>query len=268
MRDVIFLAIGALFGLGTTVMAAAAPLYFPNSPPWLIHAAFWSGIALMALMVLDGGLMFFWGGPGPRLGPGAIINVALMAMTAALIWHYSPAQFAPQQALPGFTASALIRLYDTPEAKNRYIFDLATSDGAKAAFYLSASEQFTYSITDTNGVSYNLEIPIGNSGIPIDRYIFLYCEAGVSENSTVVRVMIDAKEIRRRVYDFPISLGKKDWTKFTVGADNQGQHNSPFKIAMFSAGHTTFLDAQVKDMFVIFTKYLKDTGSDIRTGTQ
>lgn len=266
LKEIILLAIGGIFGLGATLMAAAGPFYFPNTPSWVMHAAFWGGLALMGLMAVDTGLMFLWRDAGPKLGPGIVINVALAAIGGALIWHYSPVYLLSAESLEGFTASAFVRLYDTPEVKKRYIFDMATTDGAKASFYLSASGLFTYSITDTHGASYNLEIPVGTGGIPIDRYVYLYCEAGVDDESTIVRVMIDAKEVRRRVYDFPIDLGKKDWKKFTIGADNEDQNNAPFKIAMFSAGHTTFSNIDVKNMFVIFSQYLKDVGSGIRTG--
>jgi hypothetical protein len=266
LKEILLLAIGGIFGLGATLMAAAGPFYFPNTAPWVIHAAFWGGLALMGLMILDAGLMFLWRDAGPKLGPGIVINLAIAAIVGALVWHYSPADFAKAKNLEGFTASALVRLYDTPEAKNRYIFDLVTTDGAKVSFYLSASGLFTYSITDTHGAAYNLEIPVGNNGIPIDRYVYLYCEAGVDDDSTVVRVMIDAKEVRRRVYDFPIDLGKKDWKQFTIGADNKGQNNAPFKIAMFTVGHTTLSNTDVKNMLVIFSQYLKDIGSGIKTG--
>jgi hypothetical protein len=268
LKEIILLAVGAVFGLGATLMAGAAPFYFPNTPPWVLHAAFWGGCALMGLMVLDAGLLFLWRDTGPKLGPGVVINLAIAAIVGALIWHYSPANSSKEESLEGFTAFAFVRLYDTPEAKNRYIFDLGTTDGAKASFYLSASGLFTYSITDTHGSAYNLEIPVGASGIPIDGYVFLYCEAGVGEDATVMRVLINTKEVRRRKLDFPIDLGKKDWKQFTIGADNKGQNNAPFKIAMFGVGHQTFNRSQIGSLYLRFTQYLRDIGSGIKAGSK
>jgi hypothetical protein len=267
LKDIILLALGGIFGLGATLMAAAAPFYFPNTPPWAIHAAFWGGVALMALMTFDATLLLLWREPGPKLGPGFIINLGLVLVAAGAIYRYSPIHSA-SKSLPGVTAFAFVRLYDTPEARNRFLFDLSTSDGAKASFYLSASGLFTYSVVDVHGAAYNLEIPVGVNGIPIDGYIFLYCDAGLNEDSTIIRVLVDTKEIRKRVLDFAIDLGKRDWKQLTIGADNKGTQNTPFKIALFGVGHQTFTSPQVAMLFARFVAYLKDIGSGIKPGSR
>jgi hypothetical protein len=40
-REIILLAVGAVFGLGATMTAAVAPIYLPNMPPWAVHWLFW-----------------------------------------------------------------------------------------------------------------------------------------------------------------------------------------------------------------------------------
>src|ERR1700722_12980470 len=68
-------------------------------------------------------------------------------------------------------------------ARPRYVFEFVTSDGAKASFYLSASSEFTFSVTDIRNEPYPLEVKIGNDGIPIDQFVALFCEVGVRSAS-------------------------------------------------------------------------------------
>jgi hypothetical protein len=258
-------AIGALCGLGVTLMAASAPNHFPNAPPWAVHAAFWAGIAVIAIMVLDATLLFLWQDWRPRLGPGIVLNLATAAIALALVWHYSPIHFLEQKekGLPGFTAFAFVRLDNTPAAKNRYVFDQVTSDGAGAAFYqLASSSLFIFSIKDTHGAFYNLEIPVGDKGVPVDRYVFLYCDAGIGKGSTVARVMIDGIEVRRRVLDFPMDLGKQDWKQVAVGTDSRGQNDAPFKIGVFGVGQEAFSNSDIRTHYIQFVQFLKDSGAE------
>jgi len=111
LKEIILPVIGALCGLGVTLMAAAAPIRFPNAPPWAVHAAFWGGIALIAIMILDAALLYLWKDSRPRLGPGLVINLAVGAPTLALVWHYSPRYaYAPVEQKRRSPASLQLRL--------------------------------------------------------------------------------------------------------------------------------------------------------------
>ncbi len=91
LKELIPLGVGAIFGLGTALMATAAPLYYPNAPSWVWHWLFWGGLALMALMVLDVALLFLWRADvgAPKLWPALILNLSLAVAAGATIWHYS-----------------------------------------------------------------------------------------------------------------------------------------------------------------------------------
>jgi hypothetical protein len=116
---------------------------------------------------------------------------------------------------------------------------------------------------DINKESCSLEIPIGNAGIPIDRYIFLYCEVALGSRETVLRVLVDGKEVRRRAYDFPIGLGNRNWRRVTLFADTEGKNTAPFKIAMFGSGHATMSDVQIESVRTRFNEYLQAIGSSM-----
>ncbi len=53
------------------------------------------------------------------------------------------------------------------------------------------------------------EIPIEGDGIPLNRYVFLYCEIGIAAKTTIFRVLADSKEVARRSLDFPIEFGRE-----------------------------------------------------------
>ena len=103
------------------------------------------------------------------------------------------------------------------------------------AFYVLDTNRFTFAVTDVRGESYSLEIPIGDDGIPLLRFVFLTCQVGVSSNATFLRVLVNEKDVKNRSYEFPIDLGSKAWVNGTLGADNNGQHNSAFESLAFSA---------------------------------
>ena len=73
----------------TTLMSAAAPLYFPNAPSYIWHWAFWLGLTVMALTALDAALLWLWS-DGPRPFPAILINVGAILIAAGFIWHSQP----------------------------------------------------------------------------------------------------------------------------------------------------------------------------------
>jgi hypothetical protein len=188
--------------------------------------------------------------------------VCLALICALLVW---PLLFeAPKdQNLPGFSASAYLRMYDTPELRRRYIFQFSNPDGGKTEFFLSSSDIFTFSLTDVRGETYALEIPYGPTGLPIDRYIFLYCDAGIDKQTTTLRVFVDGKEIKSRTFDLAVEIGSHNWQKITFGADNNGQLNAPFKVAMLSFGRQTLTKTQIRNENDRVVQYLRGVNSPV-----
>jgi hypothetical protein len=168
-----------------------------------------------------------------RFAVGGGIAIALGLLFAVTDWFSSP-----EQKLPGFTAYVVLRLYDTPEFRRRYVFEFVTSDGAKVSFYLSASSQFTFAVEDIHGETYPLEVKVGGEGIPIDRFIALFCEVGETPTSTVLRILVNGREIVRRDLPFSSNLGKLDWRPGALGAPLVGQNQGGvfllFEIGIFA----------------------------------
>ena len=93
LREIVLLALGAIFGLGATMTAAVAPTYLPNMPPWAVHWLFWGGIALMAIMTVDAGCLILW---RPRSMTALFLDLGLFFLAAAAISQFSPYSLPPK----------------------------------------------------------------------------------------------------------------------------------------------------------------------------
>lgn len=89
LKDLALLGVGAIFGLGATLMSLAAPLYFPNAPRWIWRWLFWGGIVLMLLMIADALVLLKWNGTlRSSLWLIIVLNAAFLMLSATAIWLY------------------------------------------------------------------------------------------------------------------------------------------------------------------------------------
>lgn len=185
---------------------------------------------------------------------GMVLGVLIVAI--ALMPARSPLA---NESFPGFSSTLALQIKDAAKIGRQYIFEYKTPEGAKTSFYLAGTGRFLFSVTDIHSEVYSLEIPIGNDGIPLNRFIFLSCEVGVADASSTLRVLIDGKEIVYRTFPFRIDLGSKDWVNSSIGADGNGQNNGAFEtLAMRAMGHLTFLNKQLADFIKINRKFLHE----------
>jgi hypothetical protein len=86
-HEIILLALGALFGVGGTIAGVAVPLLYLNTPPSMWHWAFWGGIALMILVVINTTLLLLL---HPQLTAALLFNVGMVLVAFAAILQWSP----------------------------------------------------------------------------------------------------------------------------------------------------------------------------------
>ena len=241
LRTMVLLVVGSLFGLGATVTGAVVPIYIPNMPSWAVHWLFWGGIALVGLMVIDGVLLFFGAGSLRENWLQVLsINVGCVLVFAGFISYHAPIVGPLAEAsLPGLGIFAAIEIRDVAEIRRKYIFDIGTSDGAKAAFYLSASDKFTFVITDIRGETYPLEFPITGKTLVIGQPVYLLLECGIIDSQTKIHAVVNGYEVVRRTLPFPINLGARDWKDITVGTNKIGRDGGAFVLAEFGIVATT-----------------------------
>ncbi len=161
------------------------------------------------------------------------------------------------QTLPGFSATFGLKILNVPALRRQYVFHYEDAEAAKVDLYFSPNDLFIFSGTDVRGEAFSLEIPVGNNGIPIYKFMFLSCEIGVSSNATYLRVLVDGKEVQSRDFSYRADLGSRNWEKGRIGADAQGQNNSAFEIAAASMGHVTLTNKNIEDLINRLRDYLK-----------
>lgn len=192
---------------------------------------------------------------------GIFVGLGLIAY-AIISWLIPTESPLATDSFPGFSSTFALKLNDAASAKAQYIFEYQTSDGAKVNFHLSAAgDKFILSAVDIHGDAQSLDLEIGSSGVPINKFVFLTCQIGLASRDTYLRVLINGKEGASREVPFRMDLGSRKWTG-TIGADNKGDNNSAFEyLSMAAIGHVTMSDKYTAEMLEDFRKYLRNRNS-------
>jgi hypothetical protein len=200
----------------------------PNVSQWVIDL-----IGIAGTLILLVGIIF--------LGCLAVTTVRfLFAPQITTAAHDLRAPPEAAEKLPGFAMYAVVTIKDVAELRKRYVFDLGTPEKARAGFYLSASDRFTFLITDVRGETYPLEVLLGGNGVPLWVPIMLVCQLGVSNNSSRLSVRVSGKDVAKRDLAFPIDVGSRQWKDVTIGADAAGKNTGAFTISEIVVYAATF----------------------------
>jgi hypothetical protein len=190
-------------------------------------------------------------------GRRKLITILGLGVFTAILLTWAGSYFWPDQTFPGIGVYSYIRLYDSPEYRQRYVFEFETSALARTAFYLSASDQFTFSVTDAYGSTYPIEVKVGQGGIPIDKFVALFCEVGLREDSTILRVSVNDQTIASRIVPARIELGTMDWHPGNIGAPITGQNvGGIFKLFEIGIYKRTFTSAEREKPFKNITDFI------------
>jgi hypothetical protein len=138
----------------------------------------------------------------------------------------------------------MVKTDDVTEVRKKYQYSYAAPDGAKVAFYLSASNRFAFSVTDINGEQYKLDILLGANGLPFGEWAYIFCEVGVASNYSYLRAVLNGREVARQEYDFAIDLGSRKWAP-VLGADANGQNGGAFMMMEMAAYSRTLSDGEL-----------------------
>lgn len=97
VKDIVLLAIGAVFGLGATMVSVAVPTYFPNAPSAIWHWLFWGGLALLVLMASDMLILLCFGTKLLGFLQGLMVNGGILIAALGIIWQTQVARLEPNQ---------------------------------------------------------------------------------------------------------------------------------------------------------------------------
>jgi hypothetical protein len=109
--------------------------------------------------------------------------------------------------LPGYTSTLLLYWDKHDVSPRENIFEDANTEGTTVAFSSAEHDSFVFSVTDSHGKHYSLNIPSGPSGIPVDKSVYVAYEAGTTKTSSFLRALVDGKEVSSRDFDSPIDFG-------------------------------------------------------------
>jgi hypothetical protein len=157
----------------------------------------------------------------------SIIGMAFFGLgfVGCLAWSLWPSDIFDKK-MAEFTVYSVVRMYDSPELRRKYLFEFGDPQGARVSFYLSASDIFTLNTTDVHNEPYSLEVKLGHDGVPIDQVMALFCQVALTEGSIVLRVVVNGREVKRRSIEaLSINLGEINWEKKSLGADIGGKDN-------------------------------------------
>jgi hypothetical protein len=234
---------GVAIGLSGAVAALAFPLAFPD----LVSVQTWRVVLLGSLVILFiavGRLVYDVireiKTARRVVEQNKLLGYIGAASTIVLIgtWYFWP-QDPMDRRLPGFGGYAVLRIFDDPDFRRKYVFNVGSDDGAKVSFYISAADMFTLSATDVHGEPYTVEIPISSNKIPLHDFMALFCEVGVTEENSILRIDVNGREILRRTLPFVINLGSRKWKNTSIGGGS-------FRFVEFGIWGETFSNEKIK----------------------
>lgn len=160
-----------------------------------------------------------------------------------------------QSRNPGLSLHMVISIHHLPVSRRKYLFDFGHVNRERLSIYLSAGNVFTVSLIDADGEPHPLQVPLGNGGIPTSQPIYLVCEAGVSSNSTSLRVFVNAQSVGEPVkLPFRVNLGDLDLPGGVIGSDLNGNDGASFDLYELAIYGATLTDEQIAQLVEYFIK--------------
>ena len=135
-----------------------------------------------------------------------------------------------RQSMPGFAIHFVARIGDTNRGRRRYLMDYTKPSAPGACIYLSSTERFVFTVTDSSGEPYSIETPTGPLGFPIAHVAYFGIEAGTNLRTTEMRALLNGKVVTQRTIPFAIDFGSMNLQGGIVGANRDGKDKASFQL--------------------------------------
>lgn len=164
------------------------------------------------------------------------------------------------QSFPGFSFHALIKLNDVSSNHRKYIVDIGKVNGSRLSVYISSDNVFTFSFIDAVGEPHNIQLPIGSKGVPFGKQFYLICELGIDGQSTLLRMLIDGKEIKSIQLPFKVDYRNLDVPGGVIGADLNGENGASFDLYSTLLFETTLTSSAIDKLTKFHFKWHQPSG--------
>ena len=231
-RDLYFFLAAGSF----SVAAMAGPLLFPDLPRIYIWILFSIG--------LFGGVVFT--GLAVRVNTSKrtiFIAIILLLSIVGGSWYFWPTDIFVQH-LQGLSVIIDGVFHDIPGRNSGNIFEISNNDGAHASLRISNSDLFTCVVTDIYGSSYDLEAKFDKEELPSGQRIVLTCEVALLDNISILRILVNTKEIERRTVPARLLLGLTEWRQSQIGG------GAPFAISTLLAGSAAASNDEISKIVI------------------
>jgi len=168
------------------------------------------------------------------------------ALSNRLLARFASGELKPQPSLPGASVHAVLSIRKVTTGRKQYIFDLGGPAVGQLGAYVSPDNVFILVLTDRKGESFELLATIGQSGIPLDRAIYLICDVGSSETETFMRLLVDGDEVANRTLPFKTDVAWSSFPGGTLGNDSATKSNGgSFLISQFAVYDRTLTNEEM-----------------------
>ena|GEM_PF-6125011 len=192
----------------------------------------------------------------------AAVILAVWAIVSWKAWQERESLLA-RETLPGFSSSFAVEFHVAMTNRPQYLYDFRTSDGAEVAFFLAENTgHFTMQVTDVHGETHSLDARVSESIVPLNKFVVLTTQVGVSDTATYLQIVVDGEDIAHTKIDFPLDLGAKDWVRnATFFADKNHQNSSANSVHFMGVQHSTWTKEHCVSHEKNVRKLLSDLGA-------
>jgi hypothetical protein len=177
-----------------------------------------------------------------------IIQRSLGALLIILVgaWYFRPLD--PfRKDIPGLSIYVLLTQYDVPDYQQHYIFQFGSAAGPRYELFVSASNTYTFSVTDIHGTVHPLEMRIGSEGVPLHELVGILAEIGFTEKSTILRVAVNGEEISRTTLPLIIDMSGAP-NGGNLGSNQSGEQHGNFVIKRLTVWQVALSTSNIADV--------------------
>lgn len=156
----------------------------------------------------------------------------------------------------GASIALVLALHPQEQLRRKYIFDIAESENQnRISLFLDANNNLVFELVDRIGETYNMRMP--PSSYKFDEFIMLYCEYGITEEFSFLRVFKNNKILEQSKFNFRIELPREVEKRYTLMADLNGKNNTAMTVSFYSVLKGTLGKTKRRGLFNTIKWYLE-----------